>query len=78
MKLNTKKVVGIIMIVAGLALLISGIVQFTQFQDSVAGKISGVISDLGGSRSETERAIIMQMIASAIMAVCGIVIVRKS
>lgn len=77
MKKETIKIVGIVLIIAGLTILISGITQFTQFQGSAAGKISNVIGDIMGSVSKKKMIAIIQMITGAITALCGIVVMFK-
>jgi uncharacterized membrane-anchored protein len=72
--MKTKKLVGLVLLFAGLAILITGIVQYTQFQGSVVGKISGVIGDLGGGKSDQEMQYIIMMIGGGICALCGIVV----
>jgi uncharacterized membrane protein YidH (DUF202 family) len=77
MKMKTSKLLGLVLIIAGLAVLIFGIVQFTQFNNSVAGKISGVLGDITGRSTEQETQYIIMMIAGGIAALCGIVISKK-
>ena len=74
MKLNTLKMIGLILIIAGLAVLIFGIVQITQFQESAAGRISGVVRGLTGSRSDQEMQYIIMMIAGGAAALAGIIL----
>jgi hypothetical protein len=75
--MKSKKTIGLVLILAGLAVLIFGIVQFTQFQGSLVGKISGGLGKLTGSRSDEEMKYIIMMIAGGIAALAGIVITVK-
>jgi hypothetical protein len=75
--MKASKMIGAVLIIAGLAVLIFGIVQYTQFSGSVAGKLSGVVSGLTGSRSDEEMKYIIMMIAGGIAALFGIVITVK-
>jgi uncharacterized membrane protein len=75
--MKMKKMIGGVLILAGLAVLIYGIVQYTQFSGSVAGKLSGVIGDITGSRSDEEMKHIIMMIAGGVAALAGIVITVK-
>jgi drug/metabolite transporter (DMT)-like permease len=77
MKMKTTKIIGLVLIFAGAAILITGIVQFTQFNGTIVGKLSGVMSDITGSRTDQQMKYIITMIVGAICAVMGIVIVAK-
>ncbi len=77
MKMKPMKMLGAVLILAGLAVLIAGIVQFNQFSGSVAGRISGAVRGLTGSRSDQEMQYIIMMVAGGLAALAGIFITVK-
>ncbi len=75
--MKTSKIIGIVLIIAGLAVLIFGIVEFNQFRGSVAGKVSNAMINLTGSRSDQEMKYIIMMIAGGAAALVGIFVTVK-
>jgi hypothetical protein len=67
------KILGIVLLAAGAAVLIYGIFQFVEIRQSLGGKISGLF----GKRSEGEIQAIIMMIAGGIAALGGLFITVK-
>jgi len=82
--MSGKKIVALLLIVAGVALLIFGIYQFVEFRQSLGGKVASlgnqISKGLGGSSKVANGYIqpILLMIGGVIAGAVGFVLYRKS
>ncbi|MDR1318608.1 MAG: hypothetical protein LBJ90_03210 [Treponema sp.] len=78
------KIIGILLLAAGLVVLVMGIYQFVEFHQSAAGKIAGganrAIRALGGSGKMAKgyQQPVILMICGVVGAAAGVFIYRKS
>jgi hypothetical protein len=78
------KIIGILLLAAGVVILVIGIYQFVEFRQSVGGKLAGgantVIKALGGSGKVAKgyQQPIILMICGAVGAAAGFFLYRKS
>jgi uncharacterized membrane protein len=78
MRLSIVKIVGIVLAVAGLIVLILGVVDLVNFNSSTGGKIANSIAGAFGTRTETVKNCIIQICIGAGCAVVGLFLYRKS
>jgi len=82
--MSGKKIIALVLILAGVALLVFGIYQFVEFRQSLGGKVASlgnqISKGLGGSSKVANGYIqpILLMIGGVIAGAVGFVLYRKS
>ena len=78
------KILGIVLLIGGLALLVFGVVQFVEFRDSLEGRISSFGNQLSKSLGGSSKVAggytqpILLMVSGAVAGVAGFFLSKRS
>ncbi|QQO09317.1 DUF3185 family protein [Breznakiella homolactica] len=72
--MNMKKIVGLVVLIVGVAVLAYGIYQFVEIRQSLAGKISGMFNKQTDGQVQS----IIMMVAGGVAAAAGLFITVKN
>ena len=78
MKMNTIKVIGLVLLLVGVVVLVLGAYNLITFNNSTGGKIANKVAGFFGSKTEAVKNSIVQMSMGAICLVIGVVLYKQT
>jgi len=75
--MDTKKIIGIVLLLAGIVVVVLGAYNLISFNASFFGKFANKTAGLFGKQTETVRNSIIQIVIGAACAAAGFVVYKK-